>query len=197
MKKTKETADGAGSNMFVVHGPYEVPHVLIPEPNPRKVYKVAEGSELTKIWKAVGDHKKGASIATKDGIYIFAMRAARGHRPWYVGKAGSSLKKEVFTGDKVKDYNEVLAANERGTPVLFFITNESATRKHIRKEQLKRLEGDLILHAKRKNPGLKNKNLTTDPYAWHILGISGRQAKPSAAVNKFKTMMGCCTSCGA
>ena len=196
MKKTKETAGGAESNMFVVHGPYEVPHVLI---DGSKSYEVADARALAKFWEHVGDHKKGASIATKDGIYIFAMRAARGHRPWYVGKAGSSLKKEVFTGDKVMDYNVVLVANtnRNGTPVLFFITNEGATKKHIRKEQLKRMEQDLILKAKRKNPGLKNKNLTTDPYAWHILGISGRQAKPSAAVNKFKTMMGCCTSCGA
>lgn len=195
MKKTKESSGGSRSNMFVVHGPYEVPHALIPET--RKLYKVADANALAAFWKhEVGDHQDGAAIAAKDGIYIFAMRAGRGYTPWYVGKAGRSLKKEVFTPDKITDYNVVLVST-RGTPVLFFITNEGATKKHIRKEQLKRMEQDLILKAKRKNPGLKNKNLTTDPYAWHILGISGRQAKPSAAVNKFKTMMGCCTSCGA
>ena len=188
MKKTKESSGGSRSNMFVVHGPYEVPHALIPET--RKLYKVADANALAAFWKhEVGDHQDGAAIAAKDGIYIFAMRAGRGYTPWYVGKAGRSLKREVFTPDKITDYNVVLVST-RGTPVLFFITNERATHKNIGAPQLKRIERDLILMAKSANPKLTNRNLTNDQYEWHIRGISGSQGRPSPVVRSYRKMMG-------
>jgi hypothetical protein len=59
------------------------------------------------------------------GCYLFAIRAAKGIKPWYVGLAAKqSFKKECFTPQKINIYNDALA-NRKGTPLIFLISKRT------------------------------------------------------------------------
>ncbi len=86
---------------FQPHGPFEVPILS------GGLDKSREGA----FWRKVEESEPGLPAAV--GCYIFAIRAGRGVRPWYVGKTEAAFKKEVFQDHKFRLYWEAL--RERST----------------------------------------------------------------------------------
>jgi len=106
-------------------------------------------------------------LRTACGCYLFALRAAKGFIPWYVGQACKRpLSREALNGTNLTKYNEVMS-DHKGTPVLFLLpmmTPEWRYRKLSRKlgglAALDFLERWLIATAIQKNPYLINNKET-------------------------------------
>src|SRR5271157_5548284 len=55
-------------------------------------------------------------IAEKPGCYIFSVRAGKGEKPWYVGKASRQpLSKVCFSDHKIVIYDRVIG-DHKGAP---------------------------------------------------------------------------------
>ncbi|HXX56401.1 MAG TPA: hypothetical protein VEI96_00205 [Thermodesulfovibrionales bacterium] len=64
-------------------------------------------------------------LSSACGCYLFAVHAAKGIKPWYVGLAAKqSFQNECFATHKITIYNEALAS-KKGTPLLFLITKRT------------------------------------------------------------------------
>jgi hypothetical protein len=128
-------------------------------------------------------------IANKQGCYVFALRAAKGYRVWYVGKATKSFHQECLAPHKLVHYNEVLFDGRKGTPVLFIISPDG-NRNKVPEGVCDKIETFLIQAAYIVNPKIKNRQKTKIP-AWTIAGVVRRE---KGAVSKrariFKTMIG-------
>lgn len=100
---------------FTIHGPYELPRPK----NTIDYSPVAKGEFWSKTDIA-------ENVSSGCGCYLFAIRAGRGIRPWYVGKAErQSFYNEVYSPHKLNIYNSVVA-NQKGTPVLFLILKRTS-----------------------------------------------------------------------
>ena len=126
---------------------------------------------------------------TKHGCYIFSMRAGRGTRPWYVGKASSlTLEKECFSLHKINIYNNVVG-NNRGVPTLTFVIPKPS-RGRTPQVEIDEIEEYLIGFAASRNMNLANKRKLPNQ-KWSIQGVvPGSVGAPGAAVTAFKTLMG-------
>lgn len=183
--KSAATTTSNRPRLFTVHGPFDVPVVK----NGHGPGFIVDGAKArVAFWEKVGVHEGSVDISDKDGVYIYAMRLAKGFTPWYVGKASRSLKSEVFQSHKIEHVNKVVS--RRGSLVLFFITRADPKKKSVGGAILNRLETDLIRFAGGENPKLLNTNKKIDNTKWYIKGIGGGQGRPSAATGKFKAMMG-------
>jgi len=162
---------------FEVNGPYKVPTY-----NGRAA-KIVDSERLREFWEGTGD------VGKRRGCYVFAVRASKGIRPIYAGRATKSLKQEVFTPHKLEKYQRCLADIGKGTPVLFFLTLPAGRGKpNIR--AIRELEAFLIQSAVSKNPNLLNVQ-GTEREKWGIQGvIRGTAKKPSAAARQLKTTLG-------
>jgi hypothetical protein len=96
---------------FSVEGPFNLPFAQ------GKAAKTVSSTEAKLFWDTY------PHLAARRGCYIFAIRAGRGMKPAYVGKATKSFQQEVFTPDKLSKYQRVLANYLKGTPILFFIVS--------------------------------------------------------------------------
>ena len=118
------------------------------------------------------------------------MRAGRGFRPIYVGKAvKQTFGKECFAPHKTGEhYNPALLDTLKGTPVIFFV----ALPAHRGKPNAKRiadLESFLIQLGVARNPDLSNIRGRTEKQ-WSIKGVvRGRRGKPSASATALKRML--------
>jgi hypothetical protein len=71
----------------------------------RKNGSLIDRRECAEFWARVEQASGGLSSAV--GCYIFAIRAAKGALPWYVGKTEKhSFKGETWTPHKLDLYNE-------------------------------------------------------------------------------------------
>ena len=78
---------------FRVNGPYELPKT-------KKGLIDTNAAARRLFWQQVDERFE--SVAEACGCYVFAIQAARGTLPWYVGKAEKqSLKKECLTPHKI------------------------------------------------------------------------------------------------
>ena len=162
-----------------VHGPFEIPHIKS-KLGSSKFY-VVDTERIRVFWETVvGGHENGANVGSKDGIYVFAMKAGKGHTAWYIGKATKSLEKEAFTQHKLTKYNEVIS-NVTGTPVMFFLTSNKPKTRNLPISLVGRIEKDLIRQGILKNPKLMNKQNAKDTTAWKAAG---------KGLKKFNNMMG-------
>ena len=93
--------------IFESHGPFNVPTYN------GKAAKIVDSERLSEFWLTTNGLEK------RRGCYVFAVRAAKGYRPLYVGKATKTLKQEVFATHKLEKYQRALADIGKGTPVLF------------------------------------------------------------------------------
>ncbi len=76
------------------------------------------------FWDTVEQRKTGLSKAV--GCYIFGIRAAKGAKPWYVGKTEKhSFKGECWTHHKLNLYNEALKNRKKGTAVLYLVAKRT------------------------------------------------------------------------
>jgi len=67
-----------------------------------------------------------STLPSACGCYLFATRAAKGIKPWYVGLAAKqSFKNECFGSQKINIYNDVLAGRQKGKPLLFLIAKKT------------------------------------------------------------------------
>ena len=128
-----------------------------------------------------------STVAQQVGCYVFAIRAGRGMRPWYVGQATASFKQEVFAPDKLNKYDQCLRKIGKGSPIMFFVsypTKQGATnRKHIDE-----LETFLIQTAHVINKDLRNVHGKKEPM-WSITGVTrSGKGKPSNSAVTFRNL---------
>jgi hypothetical protein len=145
------------------------------------------GKEHTKkFWD-----KEANVYATKQGCYIFALKASKGYTPWYVGKATKGFKQECFNPLNLNRYNEVLFKGRRGKPVIFFIARGGHKNK-VPAGIVDELETYLIQTAFGKNPDILNRAKTGKPN-WRIKGaVRAGRGKPDMTAKAFTTMMNLC-----
>src|SRR5260370_39064811 len=94
--------------IFKTYGPLEI-----------KVRKDTGELETEHFWT---EH---SHLSSQIGCYIFAVRASKGIKPWYVGKTARTFKDEVFTERNLaKFYYPVITATSKGTPVFLFAASE-------------------------------------------------------------------------
>ncbi len=128
-------------------------------------------------------------LRKKQGCYVFALRAAKGFVPWYVGQAGNGFEQETFTAHKRDKYNRALTRRQRGVPVLFFVGPPGA-KKMVPSKELNHMEKELIQFAITRNPDICNVQNTNNAPRWTIQGvIRSPRGKPSTPAKKFKTML--------
>jgi hypothetical protein len=163
---------------FKVRGPYEIP---------------CKGKQHPYIESGCDDFWKQpevTNLANERGCYPFAIRAAKGFRPVYVGKTKRTFGKECFTYHKVADhYQPALADTGKGTPVMFLLTLGRA-RGPINNRAIAQLETFLIQNGVAKNPHLSNVQGTRQE-EWGIAGIiRGGKGKVAASAKLFRQAMG-------
>ena len=113
------------------------------------------------------------------GCYVFALRASKGYKPWYVGQANKSrLVNESLNPSNRGKYNEVLAHNF-GTPIMFLLPQVTRSGDWFTKPtvtvsgraSINFLEEWLIASALQKNPNLLNEKKTAFLRKLHVTGI--------------------------
>lgn len=162
---------------FEVEGPLKVPTYN------GKAAKIVDSERLTEFWNST------AGLAERRGCYVFAVRASKGIRPIYVGRATRTFKQEVFAPHKLEKYQRCLADIGKGTPVLFLLyIPPSRGKPNI--TAIGELEDYLIQSAVSRNPNLLNVK-GTEREKWGIAGvIRGPAGKPSHAAIAFKRVLG-------
>ena len=128
-------------------------------------------------------------ISEKQGCYVFAIRASKGYRPWYVGKATKTIRQECIGTHQLQHYNAVLSMGMKGTPVMFFVL-PGGKRKKVPRRICNEMEGVLIQSAYYRNPLIRNVQKAKVP-EWGIDGVlRGKHGKPKNIEVSFRTMMG-------
>jgi len=157
-------------------GPFDVPVTK------RKVGRTIAPANATEFWA------KRPALAKNRGCYVFGFRAAKGMKPVYVGKATKTFEQETFTDHKRNKYNDALADQAKGTPILFFI---ALTKKKgpTNKLAIDEVESHLIQLGLKANKNLANDRKTKVPL-WSINGIvrSGT-GRPTESAKSLRTCL--------
>lgn len=142
-----------------------------------------EKSKIEHFWKQCSEY------ADKHGCYIFSIKAAKGERPFYVGKASrQSFRNESLSLHKLYVYNLVLGSR-RGTPYLSFVVQDKIKGKWSL-TAIDEVEEYLIAQAAARNPELSNRRRLPDQQ-WSIRGVvNGGKGKRSLEATAFRTLMG-------
>jgi hypothetical protein len=108
------------------------------------------------FWQSVEDARQGLQDAI--GCYIFAIRAGRGTKPWYVGKTERSFRQEAWQPGKLLLFSKHLDSRKRGTPVLYLIAKQTSRGRFAKgSRSVKPLEEMLIGQCLLRNHRLLNK----------------------------------------
>ncbi|NOT98691.1 MAG: hypothetical protein HOO97_06310 [Sideroxydans sp.] len=159
---------------FTVKGPFDVPV------KQGKSGRVVTAEQANQFWE---NHP---SIEGDVGCYVFAFRAGQGSKPVYVGKATKNFKQEVFTDHKKNKYNEGLATQGKGTPIMYFVMlNKTAG--PVNKKAIDEVESYLIQSGLAANKNLLNDQKTAVE-KWSINGVvrsaHGKNTNASAGLKK-------------
>ena len=166
---------------LIVYGPIEIPFRRQANGNAKHI----DGAHVQAFWR----NQSAQTIAKKQGCYVFALRAARGYCPWYIGKATCSFEQEALSTHQLGHYNAVLFDGRKGTPVLFFVAPQDNKRK-VPRAICDKIETFLIQSALVENPDIRNRQKTKIP-AWTIKGVlRPNQGKPTKLEQAFKKLMG-------
>lgn len=166
---------------LTTYGPIDIPCLKAKAGNGKHI----ERSHVDEFWSK----KEASELEAKQGCYIFALRAARGFKPWYVGKATKSFKQECFQPHKLGHYNKVLFEGRKGTPVMFFVAPKERLKK-VGSKVCDEIETYLIQAAYVANSEIRNKQKAKTP-DWTIAGVVRRnRGKVSAKAQQFRTMLG-------
>lgn len=169
---------------YSVHGPFE-----LGKQKENGLVKCSK-DEKADFWSSV--EKDCSSLPSACGCYLFAIRAGKGIKPWYVGRSTSqTFEKECFAPHKIKIYHEALAS-KKGTPVLFLVAKRTNGGKFVKPgknshEATEYLETLMIGAALEKNPKLMNIKKTK--YLKEMCVpclINTPQGKPSPSAKAFK-----------
>lgn len=168
---------------YTVHGPFELTKQKNGLVDKNKNAKTA-------FWKKVQTDYKSLPYAC--GCYLFAIRAAKGIKPWYVGLAAKqTFENECFAPHKITIYNEALAS-KKGTPLLFFIAKRTKQDKFVkpsknRHQSSEYLETIMIGAVLEKNPDLMNIKKTSFLRELCVpCLINTPKGKPTGAEKEFK-----------
>jgi hypothetical protein len=138
---------------YEINGPFELKR--------KRGNKLPDFSSQAKkeFWNNVND--VDTNIRNSCGIYIFSMKAGKGKKPWYVGKAEKqSFENEIFTPHKRAIYQDVVAG-KKGTPIFILISQMTKSNKYAKPTKNKNkaisfLENSMISSCLDKNPNLAN-----------------------------------------
>ena len=162
-----------------VRGPFFVPYTLS-----AKKIKQIDTKEAKTFWDA--DETK--AVGAKQGVYVFALKAAKGYRSVYIGKAGRSFKGEIFQPHKLKTYAHEFSEGAKGTPCFFFVCPKGMHKK-VPIGICDEIETFMIQLAIQKNPRLRN-DRKTKLADWSIAGLVRSTGKPSAKASAFAKLIG-------
>jgi len=138
---------------FEPHGPFELP---------RSDGEI-DRSKKNSFWKSI--ETEHPSLSNAVGCYIFAMKAAKGFKPWYVGKTErQSFMAETWQPGNLLSYGGVIRKHH-GKPMLFLLAKLTAQGKFAKPTKRKigavaALEEMLIGVCLQRNGELLNKKTT-------------------------------------
>lgn len=170
-------------SMYRVFGPFEIP----------RDGAMVDNHAKKMFWGGV--EQGNARLSGAVGCYVFAIRAAKGSRPWYVGKMEKgSFRGEVCTPHKLLLYNEALHLRKKGKPLLYFIAKSTKGGKFSKPRKggigdIRALENLLIGTCLLRNHKLLNAKQTK-----HLRGIvvpgymneqPGARSKPAKGLAKL------------
>jgi hypothetical protein len=164
--------------LFLTTEPFEIPIV------PRRLGgRKVDVPGLKEFWHTTD------ILAHQRGCYVFSIRAGKGEKPWYVGKASrQSLAEECFALHKLKIYDDILG-ERKGTPRLTFVVPQR-TRGNWPMQAIDEVEEFLIGHAASRNADLANKRRLPNQ-TWSIRGVAPMtRGAPTLNGNSFKRLMG-------
>ncbi len=154
---------------FDIYGPYDIPRNRYGKSNLITKDSVATLREVI----------DNDSLVNGCGCYVFAMRAGKGFKPWYVGQASRmKLLDEALNPNNREKYNKI-SASQKGTPILFLIPKLTTGGKFAKPTRNKNgelkavnfLEEWLIATALQKNPKLINHQNTHFLKYLHVVGL--------------------------
>jgi hypothetical protein len=129
------------------------------------------------------------------GCYIFAVKAAKGIKPWYVGKAvKQSFEKECLKTHQLNIYNDVIAGR-KGNPLLLLIALKTPKGKFAKpgsahQKKIDFLETILIGAALKRNRSLMNVQKTAFLKKMVVPGfINSPQRQPTHAEKSFENIL--------
>jgi hypothetical protein len=154
---------------FEIYGPYEIPRIKY-----RKAKLITKDS-----MPLLQEQINNSELVNGCGCYVFALRAARGYKPWYVGQsARMKLLPEAMNPNNREKYNRIIG-DHAGTPVLFLIPmlttggkfKKPTTNKAGELKAVTFLEEWLIASALQKNAKLVNQQNTFFLKNLHVVGL--------------------------
>lgn len=175
---------------YTVHGPFELPRHLRSRLIPRSP------EALRPFWDEVVEVSE-QGLPDACGCYVFAVRAGRGVKPWYVGQTNrQSFRIECLTEHKRGTYNDVLG-QRRGAPLLYLFARRTATGRRFCKPSTRGyrdvdfLENTLIQIALRRNRRLCNSRNTKMIRKMVVPGIMNpARGNPGEPVTALKEVLG-------
>lgn len=164
-----------------IFGPIELPYQAQESGSAKHIGR----DEVRTFWES----DDAIAIAEKQGVYVFALRAARGFRPWYIGKTTRNMKEECLQHHKLAHYNEVLFEARKGTPVLFFVV-PGGTKKKVSEATIDEMETFFIQTVLTRHPEIQNIQKTNLP-SWTVKSVvRGGKGRPKKNAVQFRKMMG-------
>lgn len=142
---------------FIVRGHFDIPVTKL------RAGRIVRKSDADTFWDEHPD------VADSKGCYVFAMKAAKGSKPVYVGQATQSFRQETFETHKREKLNDVLANRKKGKLVVYFVCLE-ISRGKTNKLAIDNAETFLIQVSRIANPELLNKQ-KAKVETWSIAGI--------------------------
>jgi len=166
---------------LAIKGPIPIPF----QKNKKGLAKHISNPDAKAFWKSAA----ARAIAEKQGCYVFALKAAKGFRPWYTGKATKSMRQECLHYHKLAHYNQVLFTGKKGTPVMFFVVLEG-NKKKVSSKVLDEMETFFIQTVLSKHPEILNVQKTNLP-KWTVQGVvRGGKGRRKKNTTQFRKMMG-------
>jgi hypothetical protein len=145
---------------FIVRGPFDICVTTL------KAGRIVQKSDADNFWAT----KPHSEVADSKGCYVFAMKAAKGSKPVYVGQATKSFRQETFETHKREKLNKALAIKKKGKLVVYFVCLETGPGK-TNELAIDRCETFLIQASRIANPKeLLNKH-KAKVETWSIAGI--------------------------
>lgn len=131
------------------------------------------------------------SLVEAIGCYVFALRASKGYRPWYVGQACKQpIIREALNLSNREKYNKIISEH-RGMPTIFFVSMYTPNGKLKKPSKamgglgsLDFLERWLIATCLNKNSALANNKETKFLRKIHVVGVFNATKGESHSASK-------------
>ena len=136
------------------------------------------------------EFQRNKAFTSQCGCYVYGIRAAKGIKPVYVGKAvDQPLMTEALSSDKIRKINNAILKTRKGTPVVAFVVPDKKPGA-LPRSQINEIEGVLIQYAYAKNSDIENENGIYEP-RWYVDGvINSNPGRRSEKAKAFRSMIG-------